>query len=137
MGSGVGMHALGFFLLVILISAVFTSAYTYANLSLDCPLVKNKLEPWLWDKLKLLEANGTTRFYTITISMIGFSPVQGYEGRKGVADFLKERHNATILSIGKVLNYINLRVRVPEIKRIAWYYFVELVGDGERIITPD
>jgi len=99
--------------------------------------VKNKLEPRLWDKLKLLEANGTTRFYTITISMIKFRLVQGYEGRKKVAEFLKERHNATILSIGKVLNYINLRVRVPEIKGIASYDFVELVGDGEAIITPD
>jgi len=108
----------------------------FLNLSLDDPLVKNKLGPWLWDKLKLLEANGTTRFYTISISMIGLG-AQGYEGRKGVAEFLKERHNVTILNIGEVLNFINLRVRVPEIKRIASYDFVELVGDGDAIVTID
>jgi len=107
--------------------------------SLYDPRVKSKLEPWLWDKLKLLEANGTTRFYSIIIrtDCRAFGQPEGYEGRKKIASFLVENHNATILYVANVLSSIILKVSVPEIKEIALYNFVELIGDGEVEVVID
>ena len=101
--------------------------------SLDDSRVKSKLQPLFWDKLKLLEANGTIRFYGIIIwtDCRAFGQPEGYEGREKIASFLVENHQATILYVGRVLSLITLEVRVPEIKEIAWHDFVESIGDGE------
>jgi len=112
---------------------LYIHIYRFNCPSLDDPRVKSKLESWFWDKLKLLEANGTTRFYSIGVGVNcrAFGQPEGYEGRKEIAFFLVENHNATIVYIANVLSFISLEVSVPEIKEIALYDFVELIGDNE------
>lgn len=120
--------------------ALKTLTYSDAP-SLDDPAIKSKFEPWLWEKVKALETNETTRFYTLIVGVncaaYKHNSTAAYEFRKQVATLLAEEHNATILSIGKLLSYINVEVRVPDIKRIAAYDFVDGLGDGEAEIEPD
>ena len=125
-----------------LVSAVIVwRLYSAAKPSLDDPAIKSKFEPWFWEKVKALEANGTTRLYAVGLgidcSAYENNKTAAYNFRTEVADLLAQKHNATILSVGKVLSYISVEVSVPEIKNIAAYEFIELLGDGEAEIIPD
>jgi subtilisin family serine protease len=103
--------------------------------------IKSKFEPWLWDKVKELEANGTTRFMVIGVSINPMSyrrqnVTDAYNFRIQMATLLAQEHNATILYIGRVLSFINVKVRVQEIKKIAAYEFVDGLADGEAEGNP-
>jgi subtilisin family serine protease len=112
-----------------------TSVQIYVIMETSEP-IESKFEPWLWDKVQELETNGTTRFIVIGVSIncksYGDNVTAAYSFKMQVATLLTQKHNATILYIGKVLSFVNVKVRVPEIKRIANYEFVDGLADGER-----
>ena len=98
------------------------------------PELISKFEPWLWEKVEVLEANGTTRLMTIVVSVnctICQNRTVAYDFKNYVASLLVQNHNATILCIGKVLSFVNVKIRVPEVKKIATYSFIDGLGDGE------
>jgi len=57
-----------------------------------------------------------------------------YNFKKQVAALLASEHNATITWIGKVLSFVNIQVMSTEIKKIAIYWFVDGLSDGEAVI---
>lgn len=103
------------------------AAYGLENLSLD--YIKGKFEPWLWDKLQQFEANGTSRLMIVIVCVAEGS---SYDSRQQFAIFLASRHNADIQYVGTVLDFITIQVMSTELRRIATYGFVKLLGDGER-----
>lgn len=98
--------------------------------------VQSKYEPWLWKKLSELEANGTTRFMTIGVGVnctpFKHNETAAYCFKTQVANLLFQEHNATILYVGKVLSFINIKIKNSEIKKIAAYEFIDGLADGER-----
>lgn len=97
--------------------------------------IMSKFEPWLWDKVEKLEANGTTRFMIIGVNIncthYEHNVTAAYNFKTQVAALLAQEHNATILYIGRILSFINIKIRIPEIKEIAAYEFVDGLADGE------
>jgi len=96
--------------------------------------IKSKFEPWLWEKVQHLETNGTNRIMTIVASVNCTSyqnNVTAYGFKNQVASLLVQNHNATILYIGKALSFVNVKIKVSEVKKIATYEFIDGLGDGE------
>jgi hypothetical protein len=136
-------------MLILCIVATLVSAvvvwrlHSAAKPSLDDPAIKSKFQLYFWEKVKALEANGTTRLLTVdlTIDCSAYEDnrTAAYNFRTEVADFLAQKHNATILYIGKALSFIDIKISVPEIKNIAAYEFIEHLGDceGGAWVTPD
>jgi len=112
--------------LKMLTSPIFESLFDSA--------IKWKFEPWLWDKLQQLEANGTIRSMSIIVVVREGSSCDSI---LQFADFLASMHNAEITGVGTVLSFITIRVMSTEVKKIAAYRFVDLLGDGERTVTFD
>ena len=95
----------------------------------------SKFEPWLWEKVQCLEANGTLRSITVVVGInctaYGNDVVAAYNFKESIANLLIQDHNVTILSVGTVLSYVTAKIKVSEIKKIATYQFVDGLGDGE------
>jgi subtilisin family serine protease len=128
------------FLISSYISSIVSSAELLAQ-SLDDPAIKSKFEPWLWEKVQKLEANGTTRFMAIGLGInctsYEHNVTAAYDFKTQVATHVAQEHNATITYIGRVLSFIDIRIRVPEIKKIALYEFIDRLSDAEARGTLD
>lgn len=121
-------------ILLLLMSAVLLATqpcHIFGLTAGEVELVKNKFEPWLWEKLQQLEANGTTRLMSIIVCVQEGS---SYDFRTKVATLLASRHSAAILYIGTVLSFVNIQVMSTEVKKIAIYWFVDGLSDGEAVI---
>jgi hypothetical protein len=93
--------------------------------------IQSKFEPWLWDKIQELEANGTSRMMSLIIILVDNSTsLKNY-----AAELLINSHGAEDLWIGSMSPSITVTVNSTEVKTIATYNFVELLGDGERKFT--
>jgi len=89
--------------------------------------IQSKFEPWLWDNIQGLEANGTSRTVSLIILLVeNTASLKNY-----AAELLVERHGAEDVWIGSSPTII-AKVNSTEVKTIAAYDFVKLLGDGEN-----
>jgi len=125
---------IGFLISSYIFSTVSSADFSFVQ-SFDDLTIRSKFEPWLWEKVQELEANGTTRFMSIGLGInctsYEHNLTAAYNFKTQVATHLAQEHNATIIYIGKVLSFIDIKIRVPEIKEIAKYEFIDRLGDGE------
>lgn len=99
--------------------------------------LKDKFEPRLWDKVQQLKANGTLRLIKIDVeincTLYKDNKTAAYEFRQQIAEMFIEQHNATILYVAKVLNFVDIEVNVTEVENVASYDFVTYLFDLEVI----
>ncbi len=93
---------------------------------------KDKFESGFFDKISALEQNGSTRLYNIVIRLVNDTP----ELKDYACSILMRECNATIDYVGKVLPWICAKVPVPEVRNVAAYDFIALIGDGEKPGIP-
>jgi len=121
---------------VVLITAfLITATLSSATLSDFSPdEIKNKFEPWLWDNIQELETNGASRITSLIIILVEDQSLtsMGMESLKNyTARLLVEHYGAEDVWIGSSLTII-AKVNSTEVKTIAAYDFVKLLGDGEN-----
>jgi len=102
------------------------------------PSIEDKLEPWLLDKIVKLESNRTSQIMSLTIGLVEVQSMAGIETLKTTTTaLLVERHNAKQICITPVLPFLTAKVNSTEVRAIAAYKFVKLLGDGERPFKPE
>jgi len=90
--------------------------------------IQGKFEPWLWDNIQELEANGTPRIISLTIQLTeNTETLKNYTAR-----LLVENHGAEDIWIASTFPTIIAKVNSTEVKTIAAYDFVKLLGDGQN-----
>lgn len=97
--------------------------------------IKDKFEPWLWDKIQALQSNGIMENLSLIIRLVRDQQITGMQIgdlKNYAASLFTESHNATIYSICNVLPVVMAKAPVAEAERIAAYEFVESIGDGDR-----
>lgn len=108
------------------------------NLPNSNPSIQTKFEPWLWDKVKEFENNDSSCLLTLIVSVNCTSHENNRTASLGfkreVAALLGVNHNATILYVGEVLSFVNIKVCIAEVEKIANYDFVDGLGDGDRVL---
>ena len=97
-------------------------------------LIERKFEPWLMDKLRQFEFNGTRRYYSLVVRLnMTVLAKTDFCSRNEVASFLAKNCNSTVNYVCSVFPVIILQADVARIRAIAEYDFVEHLGDGEAV----
>jgi len=114
------------FLTTIFLIGITISPFTLTASDLD--VAEDKFEPWLWDNIQELEANGTSRIVSLIVQLIGSIETL----KNQAADLLLEFHGAEDIWGASTFPTIIAKVNSTEVKAIAAYDFVKLLGDGEN-----
>lgn len=96
----------------------------------------SKFEPWLYDKVEALTANGTLREISLVVRLVDNPRLTGetLETLKlHIKRLLEIRYGTSDIYVCSILPYIIAKVNVTYVKEIATYSFVEGLGDGERV----
>lgn len=97
--------------------------------------IKSKFELLLWEETQALKSNGTMKDLSLIIWLKSDKRVTGIQIedlKSYAASLFTSCHNATVLSVLRVLPIVMAKVPVDEVEKIASYDFVESISNGQR-----